>query len=66
MRREGRETMAARRRIKRYVRKLTGMGEYSSYITLPKPILRELRWRKGQKVVVRISSNRIVIEDWEP
>ena len=53
-------------RIKRYVRKLAGIGDYSLYITLPKPILRELRWRKGQKVVVRRSSNKIIIEDWKP
>lgn len=58
--------MGTRSRIKRYVRKLTGMGDYSCYITLPKPILKELRWRKGQKLVIRRSSNKIVIEDWKP
>jgi len=57
------ETMG---RIKRYVRKLTGMGDYSMYVILPKAVLRELRWRKGQKVVVRRSSDKIVIEDWKP
>jgi len=58
--------MSARKRIKRYVRKLAGIGEYSVYITLPKAILRELRWRKGQKVVIRRSSDKIIIEDWKP
>lgn len=58
--------MGGQMRIKRYVRKLAGIGDYSLYITLPKPILRELRWRKGQKVVVRRSSNKIIIEDWKP
>ena len=58
--------MNASKRIKRYVRKLMGMGDYSLYITLPKPILRELRWRKRQKVVVRRSGSRIIIEDWKP
>lgn len=53
-------------RIKRYVRKLTGMGDYSLYITLPKAVLKELRWRKGQKVTVRRSTNKIIIEDWKP
>ncbi len=53
-------------RIKRYIRKLTGMGDYSLYITLPKPILKELRWRKGQKVTVRRSGSKIIIEDWKP
>jgi len=58
--------MGAMKRIKRYVRKLAGIGDYSLYITLPKPILRELRWRKGQKVVVRRSGSKILIEDWKP
>jgi len=58
--------LSARKETKQHVRKLTGMGKYSSYITLPKPILRELRWRKGQKVVIRRSRDRIVIEDWKP
>jgi hypothetical protein len=66
IRRKEETTMGAGKRIKRYVRKLAGIGEYSLYITLPKPVLRELRWRKGQKVVVRRSSNRIIIEDWKP
>jgi bifunctional DNA-binding transcriptional regulator/antitoxin component of YhaV-PrlF toxin-antitoxin module len=36
------------------------------YVTLPKTILRKLKWRKGQKVVIRKSGSRIVIEDWKP
>jgi hypothetical protein len=58
--------MSSRRTRKRHVRKLARMGAYSLYITLPKPILRELRWRKGQKVVARRSGDKIIIEDWKP
>ena len=56
--------MAAKKKQQGSVRKLAGMGEYSVYVTLPKSMLKELGWRKGQKVVARRSGKKLVIEDW--
>jgi len=46
------------------VRKLTRIGAYSYYVTLPKDALVELGWRRGQKLVVRRSGRKLIIEDW--
>lgn len=55
----------ARRRIEdRKTRKISRRG--ASYaVTLPIEIVRELGWKTKQKVVVRKSGNKIIIEDWK-
>jgi bifunctional DNA-binding transcriptional regulator/antitoxin component of YhaV-PrlF toxin-antitoxin module len=58
--------MATRRKSKRNLRKLTAMGKYTRYVTIPKGLLRELRWRRGQKLVVTRSGDKLIIEDWKP
>ena len=46
--------------------KIRGTGANSSYIvTLPKEFVKKLKWRKGQKVVVELDGERIVVRDWE-
>ena len=40
-------------------------GGRSMGLTLPVEILRELGWRKKQKVVVKRTGKRIIIEDWK-
>ncbi len=47
------------------VRKITKTGTYTYYVTIPVEEIKALRWRKGQKVVVKRSGKKIVIEDWE-
>jgi len=47
-------------------RKLTHLGKYTYYITLPPEIVRKLGWRERQKLTVRQSGKRIVIQDWKP
>lgn len=37
-------------------------GTYS--VSLPISAMRKLSWRKGQKVVVRQSGKKLIIEDW--
>jgi len=37
----------------------------SYYITLPIQIVRELKWREQQKVVVEKRGNEITIKDWK-
>jgi len=56
----------ARRSLKeRNIRKLTRTGNGNSIsLTLPIEFMRELRWRERQKVVVRKSGQKLIIEDW--
>ncbi|MFC1703303.1 hypothetical protein ACFL1E_00775 [Candidatus Omnitrophota bacterium] len=51
----------------RAIRKLTVTGKGKTYyLTLPKDIIRNLKWKKGEKKVVRQEGKRIIIEDWVP
>ena len=55
----------ARRSMKdRNIRKLTKTGS-SIGVTIPIEFIRELKWRKKQKVVVKMQGNKLVIEDWK-
>lgn len=47
------------------VRKLQKQNNGSTTIALPSEILKELKWRDKQKVVVRKRGNTILIEDWK-
>jgi len=47
------------------VRKLSRIGDHSIGLTLPIDIVRALRWREKQKVVVKKRGKKIIIEDWE-
>jgi len=54
------------RRKQENIRKIQQAGKKGSYhLTLPIKIMRKLKWRQGQKVVVKRVSERIVIEDWK-
>lgn len=59
--------MARRKIEERNTRKLNSTGRGKSIaITLPIEYVRELRWRKNQKVTVRKSGTKLIIEDWKP
>ncbi len=47
------------------VRKLTMTGQYTYYVTIPKEFIQALGWRKKQKLSVRLSGRKIIIEDWK-
>ena len=47
------------------VRKITKTGAYTYYVTIPREYIAELGWRKKQKVSVRLSGKKIIIEDWK-
>jgi len=50
----------------KYTRKLTVTGNGKTYyLTLPLEIIRELKWKKGEKKNVMLEDKRIVIEDWK-
>ena len=47
------------------IRKLGKSGGKSITVTLPIEIIRELKWRDGQKVVVKKRGDGIIIVDWK-
>lgn len=52
--------------MEKNIRKIQQSGKRGSYrLTIPVEIMRELRWREHQKVVVRRRGKKITIEDWE-
>lgn len=59
--------MARQSSRNRHIRKLgkTGNSESPSYyVTLPIDVVRSLKWKDSQKLVVKKSRNKVVIEDW--
>jgi antitoxin component of MazEF toxin-antitoxin module len=57
--------MARRKLEDKNIRKLTKVGKQSIAVTLPIEIIRELKWREKQKVTVKKSGRKIIIEDWD-
>ena len=56
--------MTRRKTEDKTIRKVFKSG--ASYaVTIPLEMVKELKIKKGQKVVVKRSGKRIVIEDWE-
>lgn len=58
--------MMKKRTDPRNTRKLTKVGGKSISVTLPIHLVRELRWRERQKVVVRKVGKHLIVEDWKP
>jgi antitoxin component of MazEF toxin-antitoxin module len=46
------------------IRKLTHVGKTSLAVTIPVEIVKKLGWRERQKVVVKLSGKKVIIEDW--
>lgn len=46
-------------------RKLTQTAGTTYYVTIPQYMIKELGWRKGQKMTVRRDGEKIIIEDWK-
>ena len=47
------------------IRKLTKVGKQSIAVTLPIEMVRDLKWKKKQKVVVERVRGGVVIRDWK-
>ncbi len=47
------------------IRKITKVGKYSYAITVPKDMIKKLRWREHQKVVVKQRGKSLIINDWK-
>jgi len=62
----GRIRYMSRRKLEdRNIRKVQKDGRGSVRMTLPIEIIRTLKWRDGQKVVVEQKGETIVIRDWK-
>ncbi len=57
--------MARRKLENKNVRKLARIGDRSIGLTLPIEIVRELKWKVKQKVVVKKRGKGILITDWK-
>ncbi|MCK5061711.1 AbrB/MazE/SpoVT family DNA-binding domain-containing protein [Candidatus Parcubacteria bacterium] len=58
--------MARRKIVDHNIRKLTRMGGGRSIgVTLPIEMVKELKWREKQKVVIDKKGDRIIIKDWK-
>ena len=58
--------MARRKLEDRNIRKLVRTGRKGSIsVTIPIDIVRELKWREKQKVVVKKRGKGVVIVDWK-
>lgn len=47
------------------IRKLTVTGNKTYYVTIPRWMAEKLKWRKGQRVEIKMEKNNIKIVDWE-
>lgn len=47
------------------IRKLTKVGKQSIAVTLPIEVVRDLKWKNKQKVVVERVRGGVVIKDWK-
>ena len=48
------------------IRKIAVTGPYGTYfISLPKKLIKSLKWKKGEKKVISQEGDSIVIKDWE-
>ena len=47
------------------VRKLAVIAGTTYYMTLPLEMIRGLGWKKGEKKIIKLGKERIVITDWK-
>lgn len=51
--------------MKKEVRKLTVTGKGKTYyVTIPKWMIEKLKWRKGQKVELKLRGKTVSVQDW--
>ncbi len=50
----------------RSIRKISKRGSGSYGVTIPIELVRQLKWRTKQKVIIKKSGNKLIIEDWKP
>ena len=48
------------------IRKITKTGSGSYYVIIPKQMIKNLKWKERQNVVVKQIGKSLKIEDWNP
>jgi antitoxin component of MazEF toxin-antitoxin module len=56
--------MSRRKLVDKNIRKILKSGD-SYAVTIPIEVMRELKWREKQKVVVKKYGSKVVIKDWK-
>ena len=56
--------MSDKKESEKNIRKLTRVGKTSLCVTIPVEMVKELKWRERQKVVLNLKGGKITIEDW--
>lgn len=51
--------------MKKFIRKITRVGRRSLSVVIPAEIIKELKIREKQKMTLRRSGKKIIVEDWE-
>jgi len=51
--------------MRKYTRKITKVGKLSYSVVIPRELVEELKWREKQKVTLKRSGSKIIVEDWE-
>jgi antitoxin component of MazEF toxin-antitoxin module len=57
--------MGVRKQSEQNIRKITKLGNKSLAVTLPIQMMGELKWKDGQKVVVKRTRGGLLIKDWK-
>ena len=57
--------MSDKKESEKNIRKLTRVGKTSLCVTIPVEMVKELKWRERQKVVLNLKGGKITIEDWK-
>ena len=57
--------MSDKKESEKNIRKLTRVGKTSLCVTIPVEMVKELKWKERQKVVLSLKGGKITIEDWK-
>ena len=56
--------MAQQKEQNKNIRKLTRVGRGSISVTIPVEMVKQLKWKERQKVVLSLKNKKITIQDW--
>ena len=58
--------MSIRKSTEKNIRKLTRAGKTSLSVTIPIEMIRQLKWREKQKVVIALKGETLTVKDFKP
>lgn len=62
---KGTTPMGAKKAGKQHERVLTQNNSGSYQLTVPIELIRNMNWKKGQRVTIKKQVDRLIIEDWK-